>query len=99
MIKVSIFRNTNNEVEHFKVVNHGEPIVCAGVSSLVITCVNFLEEKLGQNIKLKSESEGYIECNVINPSKEAFLILEHLVYGLSLIEDEYPSEITIRDYE
>ena len=98
MIKVNLHYNKKGDVYRFRVLNHGESFVCAGVSALVITCVNFIEAKLDASLTPSFNPErGYIEleipCDKLN--QEICLIVEHMVFGLTQMEGVYNDQIKI----
>ena len=97
MIKVSIYQR-GEYVFRFKIYSHGDPVVCAGVSALAITCVNFIKSQLKVKCLLKYEHNGgMIEFAVIDPRHEpTALILNHFVYGIEQIRKEYPKQIRVR---
>ncbi|MCL2621090.1 MAG: ribosomal-processing cysteine protease Prp [Defluviitaleaceae bacterium] len=95
MIKVKVYGNTG-----FEVVNHGDEIVCAGISALTITAVNFIQDKLGAEVDCHHNPEGgLIRFKLLDENPQAKLILENLVYGLELIKETYPKEIKIRRFD
>ncbi|MCL2855293.1 MAG: ribosomal-processing cysteine protease Prp [Defluviitaleaceae bacterium] len=95
MIKATFYRQ-NDIISGFKVLNHGDEIVCAGVSALVITCVNFIQAKLGVNAFVEHDPKGgLIHLKLSETTGDAQIILEHLTYGLELIKETYPKEIKI----
>lgn len=103
MISVYVYKNSFG-IYRFKLKNHGDPIVCAGVSALAITCVNFLQERLRLECELKHDkNSGFIDFAIpqfenktlsIN-FKNAQLIIENMLYGLKLIEQTYYKQIEI----
>jgi len=97
MIKITVYKRSGF-VYRFKVINHGDPVVCAGVSALVITCVNFIQKELRAKASLKYEHDGgLIEFAVIDSRNEATaLILKHMVFGLEQIAENYPKDIRIK---
>lgn len=97
MIKVDILKR-DGFIYRFKIISHGDPIVCAGVSALSITCINFLQSQLKVKNHLKFEHEGgFIEFAVIDPRHEpTALILNHMLFGLEQIKETHPKQIRIR---
>jgi len=97
MIKVSINRR-NGFIYRFKVISHGDPIVCAGVSALVISTVNFIKSELKAKSQLKYEHEGgMIEFAVIDSRNDATaLLLKHMLFGLEQIQQTHPNDIRIK---
>ena len=97
MISVKIYQNKHNHITRFAVKNHGEPIVCAAVSALVITCVNFLAEVLNQELDLVVKDEQLIDCTLLSPEISPLVAsaVRQMLYGLELIAEDYPEEIKI----
>jgi len=97
MINATIYKR-DGYIYRFKVINHGDPIVCAGVSALVISSVNFIKSQLKVKSHLKYEYEGgMIEFAVVDSRHEATaLILNHMVFGLEQINENYPRQIRIK---
>ena len=100
MIKVFLYYNKNKDIYRFKVLQHGEPIVCAGVSALVITCANFIQTQFNLDVVQKHRDAEYIDFEVrdIKRGKRnhpANLIIDNMVFGLRLIEDSYSDNIQI----
>jgi len=96
MIKVTINKRSGF-IYRFKVLSHGDPIACAGVSALVISTVNFIQHELKAKAQLKYEHEGgMIEFAVIDSRNEAIaLILRHMLFGLEQIQENYPKDVRI----
>ncbi|MCL2235048.1 MAG: ribosomal-processing cysteine protease Prp [Defluviitaleaceae bacterium] len=95
MIKVKIYGNSR-----FEVASHGDEIVCAGVSALTITAVNFIQDRLGAEVDVNHDPKGgLIAFKLIDDDPQAHLILENLFYGLELIKETYPKDIKIRRYD
>ena len=100
MIKVLLYYNKNKDIYRFKVLNHGEAIVCAGVSALVITCANFIQSNFALDVVQKHRDAGYIDFEIGhikkgNRNHAANLIIDNMVFGLRLIEESYSDEIQI----
>jgi uncharacterized protein YsxB (DUF464 family) len=102
MIDVILYYNKNNDIYRFEVSNHGEPIICAGVSALVINCVNFIQSHLKLEVVEKYTDSDYIdfEVNILKQGQrnsEASLLIDSMVYGLRDIEKAYGNEIKITE--
>ena len=100
MINVQLYYNKNNDIYRFRVTNHGEPIVCAGVSALVITCANFIQSQFNLDVVQKHRDSGYIDFEIGQIKKGgrnhgANMIIDHMVFGLKLIEESYANQIRI----
>ncbi len=77
---------------------HGQDIVCAGVSALVITTVQSIETLTSDEIESHSDEDtGTVTCRFHRPaSKEAALLLDALLLGCRSIRETYGTKyITI----
>jgi len=104
MILVQFYRNKNGEIKRFKISNHGEPIVCAGVSALVISCVNFITSRLNVKVHQNYQDSEFIDFKILDTSDnsalmQANLIIEQMAFGICQIHDNYPNEICISNME
>ena len=111
MIKISLHYNNQGDLWHFSLdghagyADHGQDIVCAAVSMIVINTINSIESFTHEPIKLKEDApQGYIDC--IFPqiqhnqgSKEAILLLKSMTLGLESIKKEYGQYIKINIYQ
>jgi len=100
MIKVLLYHNKNRDIYRFQVLNHADSIVCAGVSALVITCANFIQSQFNLDVVQKHRDTGYIDFEIGEIKRggrnhSANLIIEHMVFGLRLIEESYSEDIRI----
>lgn len=104
MIKVTIYKDTDNLITGFKVLGHanyakkGSDIVCAAVSALVINTINSIEQFTSDTFDLKQdEDKGLIEFHLVRPiSNNGTLLLNSLAFGLQGIAKEYKGKyITI----
>jgi len=76
---------------------HGDPIVCAGVSALTITCVNFIKGKLQPNAQLDFDDEGgFIHLSYDDSCRDVGLVIALLHDGLEQIKEIHPNEIMIK---
>lgn len=77
----------------------GEDIVCAGVSAIVCTLVNCMcDEEAADRVRLlrKIVRDGYVclEIEHFDFAKERTKsIVEACLYGLSILEEEYPQYV------
>ena len=106
MINISISRNSRGQIYGFIVHNHGEDIVCAAVSALVINTVNsieaFTEETM--SVEIPEGDTGYIKLNLPdieagNNNREVDLLLSSMLLGLDHIRNQYPSQVSIEDHK
>jgi uncharacterized protein YsxB (DUF464 family) len=101
VINTSIVRDTQGKIIGFTVENHGESIVCAAVSMLVLNTVNSIELLTEDNFTYDyNENGGYITFSLTDPSSrtEGIGILLNAMYlGLATAQSEYPKEIEITE--
>ena len=96
MIHAVIYQNKRKEYRGFKLsghagyAKHGQDIVCAAASVLVINTINAIERFTDDAFSLSSEEEsGVISCQFKDtPSKEAGLLLRTMILGLSDMADD-----------
>ena len=96
MIHVTIYQNKRKEYTGFKTYGHagfsdeGQDIVCAAVSVLIINTVNAIETFTKDRTSLVSDdAEGVIDYSLKErPSKEAELLLDTMVLGLTEMSDD-----------
>ena len=101
MINAEIIRGESGNVIGFKVANHGESIVCAAVSMLVLNTVNSIEALTEDDFNCEYNDEGgYLEFTLNNPSFQTTgvkTLLDAMVLGLTSTLEQYPSEISLTD--
>ena len=97
MIKISIYQNKEDVITGFKVsghagyAEHGQDIICAAVSALVINTINSIEQFTTDVFSLEQDEEsGLIEFRITSEiSDESKLLLNSLFLGLSGIQEDY----------
>ncbi len=103
IIEATIFRNDNDEIFGFKIVNHGEKLLCAAVSALALNTVNSIDVIADEDYFCDFEEEGgFLELQVINlrdnkKAHDASLFLESLLLGLQSLEIEHIGKLKIID--
>jgi uncharacterized protein YsxB (DUF464 family) len=103
MIKITVYRNRDRAICGFKAKNHGDPVVCAGVSALVMNAVNSVEHFVGERYVCDAAQDGGLLEFVMPEIKEgganptAELLLESMLLGLVNIARQYPRQIIIID--
>ncbi len=101
MIKVKFFKNRNNDIFCFEVLDHGNSIVCSAVSALTINTVNSIDSFTDDDFTVDIIEEDRI-CYVSNKLKnneklrDVTLLLNSFELGILSISDEYKNEITIK---
>lgn len=106
MVKVKIFRNAADEIIGFNAAGHagydkvGKDIVCASISTLLVSAVNgiyYLELEPEVN-----KEDGWLGCvlkNDIPPEKMSHLqtIFAVMLIGLLQIEHDYAKKLKVID--
>ena len=100
MIHVTIYETKDHQYIGFNCIGHagyseiGEDIVCAAVSALTITCVNSIEQLVGDSFRLvTNEEEGLMDVLLEEGYHcESLLLLASLVLGLREISESYGRE-------
>ena len=103
MIKVEIIRNNNN-IKKISILGHamydeyGKDIVCASVSTLVISTVNNILSINSNTIKVEQSGskiiiEYILKDNIID------IIINNMISNLNTLANNYPKNIKIIDKE
>ena len=96
MIKVSI-KNDNIKVEgHAGYGVKGTDIVCASVSSIIITTINAIIKIDSDAINYKQD-EGFIEVNILKHNKYIDILIENMISLLKELEIQYKKNIKIHE--
>lgn len=72
----------------------GKDIVCAGVSTLVQTLIQSIEELTSDKIQY-SMSPGTVDIRFGNLSERAQALTDSFFVGIRLIADEYPENVQL----
>ena len=94
MIVVNRHSNGITMSGHAGYAPHGQDIVCAGVSALVQTLIQSIEELTQDKIQY-SMQPGTVDIKFGNLSEQAQLLVDSFFVGLRLIADEYPENVAI----
>ena len=100
MIKISITREkeviTNININgHAGYDDYGKDIVCASVSSMVITTINGLL-RLDDNSLKYEEKDGYINIDVLKHNETIDILILNLVSLLEELQNQYKDNIMIK---
>ncbi len=78
---------------HAGYANHGEDIVCAAISVLLINTINSIE-KFSRETKFQMDTkDGMIHFSLQNiPSQNTTLLLDSMLLGLEQIQEEYTTK-------
>jgi len=99
MIRV-IVEYKNNSIKYLQVsghaefAEHGKDIVCAGVSSLLMSNVMYAQKHQFGVFEVAQE-HGYVMINVEEPDARLNHLLEAVVEGITLMQEQYPEYIEI----
>lgn len=108
MIRITIYTRKDDIEEinltgHAGFADHGFDIVCAAVSSQVISIENSLQQLLGIEVKTEvNEVEGgFLHLTLPEQlpkdvKKDAQLLLRHLDFALEVLAENYPEFIQIK---
>lgn len=99
MIQVQVKESDDGNVVGFYVSGHagfseyGTDVVCAGVSMLVINCMNSIEQFSDTKFDLvQNEKDGIIDFTCKEPlDDKAVLLLKSMFFGIRKIEERYGS--------
>ncbi len=106
MIKITVFRDDNGICNGFHCMghagyaDHGQDIVCAAVSVLVVNTINAIETFTDDAIACEvKEENGNVRFEFTGDiSSESKLLVESMLLGLRGVEQEYGKEfIEIED--
>ncbi len=103
MIKIEIFKNANGDVIGFDCDNHGDPIVCAAVSVLVLNTINSIEHftTIKFDCDLDEERGGYLSFRLktkpTDKTHDANLLLAALNLGIESIARQYPKDLKYKE--
>ena len=99
MIKVEVIKENNFLKEitlkgHANYDDYGKDIVCASVSSMLITTVNGILS-IDKDVIDVTENDGFTKIKVIRNTEVSDKLLENLISLLRELEEEYPKNIQI----
>ncbi|MBP3461355.1 MAG: ribosomal-processing cysteine protease Prp [Bacilli bacterium] len=99
MIKVNI-KKEDNIITNIKIDGHagygisGTDIVCASVSSIVITSINAIIKLDNEALDYKQD-EGFVEVNIKKHNKYVDILIENMISLLKELENQYKKYIKI----
>ena len=96
MIEVTVYQNTDGKKIGFSSVGHagydeyGHDIVCAGVSALVINCINSIENFCDVRFKVDADDEGGNIKFMLNAPADgdSELLINSMILGLKGIQND-----------
>ena len=96
MIKVNIRKNHIEIKGHAMYDDYGKDIVCAAVSSIVITTINAILSFDENAIKYENK-EGYINIDIVNESETTKKLINNMVKLLKDLKQDYQKNIKINE--
>ena len=98
MIKV-VKKNNHIDIKgHALFDKYGEDIVCAAVSSIVITTVNGILLIDESSIKCK-DSSGYVSIDILKSDKVIDLLILNMMNLLKELEKQYKKNIQVEEVD
>ena len=103
MIKVEIIRNNNN-IKKISILGHamydeyGKDIVCASVSTLVISTINNILSINDKTIKVE-QNDSRIIIEYIFKDNIIDILINNMISNLNTLANNYPKNIKIIDKE
>ena len=94
MIEISRFDGGITMKGHANYAEHGKDIVCAGVSALVQTLIQSIEELTADEIQY-SMQPGTVDIKFGDLSGQAQLLVSSFFVGVEMIASEYPNNIKL----
>ena len=108
MIRVSLYKNNNNDYigarleGHAEYADQGLDIVCSAVSTLVINTLNSIEVLTDDDYKCDMDrNSGLIDFKISdedNPTAEALLLIKSMIMGLKTLSESYGKQFILTDY-
>ncbi|MDD6716170.1 MAG: ribosomal-processing cysteine protease Prp [Firmicutes bacterium] len=98
MIRVQIWKTREGAYRSFQCLGHadysesGADVVCAGVSAIVISTVNSLQDLLHEKIDCQYDEKdgGDLTVNILEDlSPKGQFLVDHMIYGLEWIQRQY----------
>ncbi len=105
MIRIRVKKSDSGSIIGFFVSGHagfaqsGTDVVCAGVSALVINCINSVEKFSDTRFDLvQNEQDGMIDFTCKEPlDDKAVLLMKSLFLGVQEIQDTYGNDYVTFD--
>lgn len=94
MIKIVIDKDNIKISGHAGYGVKGNDIVCASVSSIVITSLNAII-RMDENAISYKQDEGFIEVNILKHEKNIDILIENMISMLEELENDYKENIKI----
>lgn len=106
MIRTTIYRTESGRIKSFTIsghalfAQHGNDIVCAGVSAVSFGAINAVMALTGVEPEIEQGADGFLRCVIPDNLDEATqekvqLLLQGMVVSLETIEKDYGKYIKI----
>ena len=95
MIKITRHKDGISLIGHAQYAEHGQDIVCAGVSTLVQTLIQSLDELVTDTIQYDM-SPGMVDIKHGLLSENARLLIDAFMLGAETIAENYPQNVQIK---
>ena len=104
MVNVEVKRQSDflQEVlihNHAEYGEHGQDLVCAGVSSIAVGMLNVLDQMTKHDVCELVMKEAYVKLSLKQRDETAELLLEAMLIQLKTLEENYHNYISIHDQE
>ena len=96
MIKINIKKNHIKILGHALYDDYGKDIVCAAVSSVVVTTINAISSLDENSIKYEIK-EGYISIDIIKESETTRKLIKNMIKILKDLKQDYQENIKINE--
>ena len=101
MIRITVQKKQGNyklfeSAGHAEYAEEGSDIICAAVSTLIITTFNAMEKFTSEQFE-DTDSDGYVKAVFHGENTpEGRLLMETLLLGLTQIQEEYPEYLKVK---
>ena len=107
MITITFYRDKDRNYKRFSCEGHagyaeyGHDIVCAGVSALVINCINSIENFCDVRFKVDADDEGGNIKFMLNAPADgdSELLINSMILGLKGIQNDYGNDYIILNFK
>lgn len=76
-----------------------DDIVCASVSTIFYTLANYLEYIGAEDLESTDQEDFKIDCKALFHDKAVHTSFRMMVFGLQLIAEQYPDNVTVNVIE
>lgn len=94
MVTINVYADGINITGHAGFAEYGEDIVCAGVSALVQTLIEAVEELTDDELHYEI-STGYVDIKHEALTERAQVLVDAFLLGVEMIADSYPDNVEL----